>query len=236
MDLVSCRNLLIYMDAELQAAVIPAFHYSLLPEQRTALEASLLRADDRSIPSNASTPIASTFEGKEPSASLPSRVEENTPLLSPAPDELEQVKQELLRWQEQFQALTELHQTALEELRSSNEELQSVSDEMHTVNLQLSEKVGELDQSNSDLRNLFESTEIATIFRDRHLIIRSFTHAVGALYNLIPSDVGRPLTDILSRLDYARLSKDIAHVLETLQPFERRISRADRSMHYITRI
>ncbi len=71
---------------------------------------------------------------------------------------------------------------------------------LHTVNARLTEKIEELDEANSDLRNLFDSTEIATVFLDRHLIIRSFTPAVGALYNLIPSDHGRPLTDIVSRL------------------------------------
>ena len=318
MDLVSCRNLLIYMDTELQALVIPAFHYALLPGgilllggaesaakhedlfepldtaarifkhrnvkspplnidfrhhpnvamQRSALEGSRLPAIERGpavVPREDATPTASHLPWStnyaQPAGSLPgaqhAAAPDMAPLLPSVPSEHEQLKQELLRWQEQFQSLTELHQTALEELRSSNEELhsvneelqstneeletskeelQSVNEELHTVNLQLSEKVGELAQSNSDLRNLFEGTEIATIFLDRHLIIRSFTHAIATLYNLIPSDVGRPLTDIVSRLDYAHLSKDVAHVLESLTPFERRIARADRSMHYIMRI
>ena len=159
--------------------------------------------------------------------------------------------------QEQFHALAEEHQTALEELRSTNEELhsvneelqstneeletskeelQSLNEELHTVNLRLTEKVEELAATNSDLRNLFESTEIATVFLDRHLIVRSFTPAIATLYNLIPSDQGRPLTDIVSRLDYDHLREDITQVLSTLQPLERRITRADRSMHYIMRI
>lgn len=322
MDLVSCRNLLIYMDADLQAAVIPAFHYSLLPGgilllggaestarhqdlfepidktarifkrrnaktpaisidfhhsenalQRSALEGSRLPAVEREAASAVSdgttttpSPPPSQTDNSNPaelSSDLKSRAPSQpsthkaVPLLSPAAEELEQVKQELLRWQEQFQSLTELHQTALEELRSSNEELhsvneelqstneeletskeelQSMNEEMHTVNVQLSEKVGELNESNSDLRNLFESTEIATIFLDRHLIIRSFTPAVAALYNLIPSDQGRPLTDIVSRLDYPHLNADVAYVLDTLKPLERRIARNDRTTHYIMRI
>jgi two-component system CheB/CheR fusion protein len=312
MDLVSCRNLLIYMESELQAAVIPAFHYSLLPGgilllggaestakhqdlfapldktanifkrrnvkspalkldlyhpdmalQRSALETSRLPAIEREsvvVPSDHSLPsdFHSAGSSEEKSiASVPSRPEDRVSTPSSARSELEQVKQELLSWQEQYQSLKEQHQTALEELRSSNEELhsvneemqstneeletskeelQSVNEELHTVNLQLSDKVGELDQSNSDLRNLFESTEIATIFLDRHLLIRSFTSAIASLYNLIPSDVGRPLTDIVTRLDYAHLSKDVAQVLDTLQPLERRIARADGATHYIMRI
>ena len=86
------------------------------------------------------------------------------------------------------------------------------------------------------MRNLFDSTEIATVFLDRHLIIRSFTPAIATLYNLIPSDQGRPLTDIVSRLNYDGLREDVAYVLSTLEPLERRITRIDRSVHYIMRI
>jgi PAS domain-containing protein len=164
---------------------------------------------------------------------------------------------DLFSTREKLQSLGEEHQTALEELRSANEELHSVNEEMqstneeletskeelqslneelHTVNLRLSEKVEELDEFNSDLRNLFESTEIATIFLDRHLIIRSFTPAIATLYNLIPSDAGRPLTDIVSRLDYDSMSEDVTRVLDTLQPLEKQIARFDRAAHYIMRI
>ena len=74
------------------------------------------------------------------------------------------------------------------------------------------------------MRNLFDSTEIATIFLDRDLVIRSFTPAIATLYNLIPSDEGRPLTDIVSRLNYGGLREDVAQVLKSLQPLERRIA------------
>ena len=135
---------------------------------------------------------------------------------------------ELHDTREQLQSLSEEHETALEELRSSNEELhsvneelqssneeletskeeiQSVNEELHTVNAQLSNKVDELDRANSDLRNLFESTRVATVFLDAHMVIRAFTPEVASIYNLIPSDRGRPLTDIVSRLDYDGLQR-----------------------------
>ena len=168
-----------------------------------------------------------------------------------------EVDRELRDTREQLQSLAEEHETALEELRSSNEELhsvneelqssneeletskeeiQSVNEELHTVNAQLSNKVDELDRANSDLRNLFDSTRVATVFLDPHMVIRAFTPDVASIYNLIPTDRGRPLTDIVSRLDYAGLRDDVAGVLNTLEPLERRVSRADGTAHYLLRI
>ena len=164
---------------------------------------------------------------------------------------------ELRDTKEQLQSLAEEHETALEELRSSNEELhslneelqssneeletskeeiQSVNEELQTVNAQLSTKVDELNRANSDLRNLFESTRVATVFLDQHMVVRGFTPEVGSIYNLIPSDRGRPLTDIISRLDYGSLREDVLHVLHTLEPLERRVSRQDGTAHYLLRI
>ncbi len=158
---------------------------------------------------------------------------------------------------EQFQSIKEEHETALEELRSSNEELhsvneelqssneeletsreeiQSINEEMSTVNTQLSQKVEQLDRANSDLKNLFDSTRVATIFLDKHFIIRAFTPEVAGIYKLIPTDIGRSLMDIVNRLDYADLRTDVRKVLQTLEPLERRVARADGRAHYLMRI
>ena len=400
MDLVSCRNLLIYMDVELQASVIPAFHYSLHPGgvlllgsaesvarhetlftplekehrifRRREGPSPVLKVPPRSAPHNFTTsdrtesrsqnssidwsrtlglansrvlerfaapfvvvtedgtvmhysshvggilqpalgpPSRSVFDmarrglrqplrvalrsaaetGKIVEHAVPSGGEDfgavlivveplpgqephrpflivfketsqakptplsngDNPALESANAELER---ELRDLGEKLQSLAEEHETALEELRSSNEELhsvneelqssneeletskeeiQSVNEELNTVNAQLSAKVEELDRTNSDLRNLFESTRVATVFLDQHLIVRAFTPEIANLYNLIPSDRGRPLTDIVSRVDYAGLKDDVAHVLHTLEPLERRVSRRDGSAHYLLRI
>jgi two-component system, chemotaxis family, CheB/CheR fusion protein len=168
-----------------------------------------------------------------------------------------QLEAELRDTREQLQSITEEHDTALEELKSANEELhsvneelqstneemetskeeiQSINEELQTVNWQLASKVDELDRKNSDLKNLFESTQVATIFLDPYLVVRSFTPAIASLYNLIPSDQGRPVTDIVSRLRYANLRKDCQQVLETLEPLERRVVRDDDTTHYLMRI
>ena len=82
---------------------------------------------------------------------------------------------------------------------------------------------------------MYESTEIATVFLDRDLIIRSFTPAVTRIFNLIPGDRGRPLTDIAHNLDYPSVAQDIQQVFGTRQPLERRINRHDGATHYIVR-
>src|SRR5262249_33145014 len=143
---------------------------------------------------------------------------------------LEQLERELRETRERLQSMAEEYETAIEELKSSNEEmvsvneelqstneeletskeeLQSVNEELQTATDELTVTIHELDRSNSDLKNLYESTEIAAIFLDRELIIRSFTPAVTRIFNLIPSDRGRPLTDIAHHLDYPELPQDI---------------------------
>jgi two-component system CheB/CheR fusion protein len=128
-------------------------------------------------------------------------------------------------------------QSTNEELETSKEELQSVNEELQTVNSELNAKVDEVDRANSDLRNVFESTQIATIFLDHHLVIRSFTPAVTGIFNLISSDRGRPLTDIVSHLaDTGDLKRDIQSVLENGNPVDRRVHRNDGGAHYLMRI
>jgi two-component system CheB/CheR fusion protein len=170
---------------------------------------------------------------------------------------LEHIERELLDTREQLQTSTEEYEAALEELKSANEELQSVNEELQstneeletakeeiqsmneelqTLNAQLINKVEELDHANSDLRNVFESTRVATIFVDRFLVIRSFTPAVAGIYNLIPSDKDRPLTDIVSQIDYEYLQSDVRRSLESGQLIERRVVRHDGSAYYLMRM
>ena len=319
MDLISCRNLLIYLDASLQARIIPSFHYALAPggilllgssetvSRHEDLFAPLSKAQriyrrcevaspplpfrEPHMPTRIRAPAANLARGEDPQSSalrggsggVPASVGPSTApgeravasewveraqsglrlglgaarRLLPGGADNAELQRELRETRDQLRSITQEHETALEDLRSANEELhsvneelqstneeletskeeiQSVNEELHTVNAQLSEKVDELDRSASDLKNLFDSTEVATVFLDRHLIIRGYTPAVGSIYNLIPSDHGRPLTDIASQLRYNSLREDVAQVLETLQPLERRVTRADREIHYIMRI
>jgi len=168
-----------------------------------------------------------------------------------------QLEAELRDTRERLQSLIEEYETALEELKSSNEELvsvneelqstneeleaskeelQSVNEELHTVNGELSGKVEQLDRANADLQNLFDSTDVATVFLDRKLVIRSFTPAVAAVFNILPGDRGRPITDLAARFSLPGLAEDLSAVLAGDAPLERRVRHPDGTAHYLVRI
>ena len=150
-------------------------------------------------------------------------------------EELETANEEFRSSNEELMSVNEEMQSSNEELETSKEELQSVNEELQTVNSELSNKVDELDRANSDLNNLFQSTQIATIFLDRNLVIRSFTPPVTKLFNLIPGDQGRPLTDLVSRLAYPNLEDDIRVVFGG-EVIERAVSLANGKRHFLARI
>jgi two-component system CheB/CheR fusion protein len=150
-------------------------------------------------------------------------------------EELETANEEFRSSNEELMSVNEEMQSSNEELETSKEELQSVNEELQTVNSELSNKVDELDRANSDLNNLFQSTQLATIFLDRNLVIRSFTPPVTKLFNLIPGDHGRPLTDLVSRLAYPDLENDIRAVFGG-EMIERAVSLANGKSHFLARI
>ena len=114
--------------------------------------------------------------------------------------------------------------------------MQSVNEEMQTVNHELGGKIEELDRANADLTNLFASSQIATIFLDNNLVIRSFTPAVTQLFNIQSSDRGRSLCDFTFKLDYPGLQDDIKSVLSTGEPKECRTNKGDNAAHYLARL
>lgn len=114
--------------------------------------------------------------------------------------------------------------------------MQSVNEELHTVNSDLSIKIDALDSANNDLQNLFESTDIATLFLDKDLVIRSFTPTVTKVFNIRPGDRGRPLTDLSAQFSLPSLSEDIAATLAGRGPIERRLTHTNSNAHYLVRL
>jgi two-component system CheB/CheR fusion protein len=137
--------------------------------------------------------------------------------------------EELETTNEELQSANEEFQSTNEELETSKEELQSFNEELETVNAELNRKVMELDSSNSDLQNLLNSTQIAAIFLDLEMHINNFTPAAGAIFRLIPGDIGRPITDLAVQFAEGDLTDDIRSVLSTLEMKERRVTALDQN-------
>ena len=136
--------------------------------------------------------------------------------LQRAREEMQTSQEELKSTNEELQSTNEELQSSNEELTTSKEEMQSMNEELQTVNHELSAKVDELSQASDDMKNLLNSTEIATLFLDEQMRIRRFTNRVTAIIKLIPSDAGRPLTDLVSSLDYPAMADDARDVLSSL--------------------
>ncbi|MFH2058357.1 MAG: CheR family methyltransferase [Pseudomonadota bacterium] len=147
-------------------------------------------------------------------------------------EELETANEELKSSNEEMQSINEELQSSNEELETSREELQSVNEELHTVNNELQTKVADLSRTNNDMNNLMAGTNIATVFLDYHLRILRFTPMASRIINLIQSDVGRPVSHIVSNLvGYDGLMGDLQAVLDTLIPKEVEVQITDGSWH-----
>lgn len=142
-------------------------------------------------------------------------------------EQYETSTEELKASNEELQAINEELRSTSEELETSKEELQSVNEELTTVNFELKSKVDELSRANSDLQNLMSSTDIGTLFVDRELRIKRYTPRIQELFNLIVSDVNRPLAHLTHRLRYEKLLDDAAQVLNRLAVIEREVQTLD---------
>ncbi|RYY58975.1 MAG: PAS domain S-box protein, partial [Chitinophagaceae bacterium] len=131
--------------------------------------------------------------------------------------------EELKASNEELQAMNEELRSAAEELETSKEELQSINEELLTVNQELKVKIEELFQSNNNFHNLINSTDIGTIFLDRAFRVNLFTPTVRQIFNLINNDIGRPLSDISSKLKDQNVISDAALVMERLMTVEREV-------------
>jgi len=144
-------------------------------------------------------------------------------------EEMQTSQEELKSANEELQSANEELQSSNEELTTSKEELQSMNEELHTVNQELQTRLDELSHTNNDMKNLFDSTNIATLFLDNSLCVRRFTSETSKITKLIPGDVGRPITDIASALLYPELAEDAQAVLRTLTKIEKQITIPDGS-------
>jgi two-component system CheB/CheR fusion protein len=105
--------------------------------------------------------------------------------------------------------------------------MQSMNEELQTLNAELQSKIDDFARVNNDMKNLLNSTDIATLFLDKEMNIRRFTLQAVKIFKLIKSDIGRPLTDLVSDLIYPDLSGDALKVLKSLVFIKKQIPTKD---------
>ena len=246
LDLASCHNLLLCLDRAAQARAFEILRFALLPHGRLFLGASetidegaaLFSVIDQRHRIYAPRPEA------QPGAPLPRRpdtpgapADADEPALQRLEQQLEHLREtvheheestaELQASNEALQAINKEMRSATGELETGREELQSINQELTTVNQELKGKLDELAHAHSDIQNLMDATDIATIFLDRGLRITRYTPSAVALFKLIPGDLGRPLSDLAPQLPYPELGEDAASVLQRLAPIEREVGQGD---------
>ncbi len=151
-------------------------------------------------------------------------------------EQLQTTREEMQSSQEELKSANEELQSTNEELTTSKEEMQSLNEELQTVNAELQSKVEDLSRASNDMKNLLNSTDIAIVFLDNALHVRRFTNSATRIIKLIPGDVGRPLTDIVSELDYPQLHEDAKEVLRTLVFSEKEVATRDGGSWFLVRI
>jgi two-component system CheB/CheR fusion protein len=142
-------------------------------------------------------------------------------------EEMQTAQEEQRSTNEELQSTNEELQSSNEELTTSKEEMQSLNEELQTLNAELQSKVDDYLRMNSDMKNLLNSTDIATLFLDKELNIRRYTNEATKIFKLIKSDIGRPLTDLVSDLSYPDLASDAREVLRSLVFIQKQIPTKD---------
>lgn len=181
-------------------------------------------------PTSAVLPLATKSKPRRGSA----RVAEMAGELRRAHEEMQVLREEMQTTGEELKSANEELQSANEELQSMNEELttskeemQAMNEELHVVNQDLMTKLQDLSRTNNNMKNLLSSTDTATLFLDNELNVRWFAPQTAEIIHLIASDVGRPVTDLVSQLDYPALAADIREVLRSLVAMSKEIPSHD---------
>jgi PAS domain S-box-containing protein len=151
-------------------------------------------------------------------------------------EEFETSQEEMRSSNEELQSTNEELRSTLEELETSREELQSINEELQTLNQENRHKVEELSQLSSDLQNLLQATDVATLFLDRNLRILRYTPRVAEIFSVRHTDRGRPLADLTHRLGYRTLIDDARRVLQTLVSTEAEVQSTDGEASFLLRI
>jgi len=138
-------------------------------------------------------------------------------------ENLQATVEELETSNEELQSSNEELIASNEELQSTNEELQSVNEELYTVNSEYQQKIEDLTRLNNDMNNLIKNTEVGALYLDRNLCIRKITPLVSKITNILPSDIGRPVTHLTILNQENTLIEEVLKVADDLQPVDKEL-------------
>jgi two-component system CheB/CheR fusion protein len=139
-------------------------------------------------------------------------------------EEQEATNEELKAANEEIESSNEELQSTNEELETAKEELQSTNEELTTLNEELSNRNLEMMQLTSELNNLLASIQMPIVMVDNALTVRRATPAARGAFNILPTDIGRLLTELRSNIDVPDLDNILREVIETLGTRERRVT------------
>ena len=184
----------------------------------------------------AAAPEAAPATGAASAPGLEEELRATKAQLQAATDQLEAYIEDMKSTTEDYQAVTEELQSSNEELETAKEELQSINEELQTINGELQSKNDAMERLNNDLKNLLDSTQIATVFLDEALCVKHYTPAMAELFPLREADRGRPITDVVSQLAYDELRADVQDVQRSLRVVERELDRKGGAASFLMRI
>jgi two-component system CheB/CheR fusion protein len=206
-------------------------HFALDMTIRALLEPQALEGTAMIVFRDVALPPAGKPRGKRSAGSVDPMLHDE---LARAREEIRVLRQEMRASQEELQSANEELQSTNEELQSANEELttskeesQSMNEELQAVNVELHSKLDDLALAQSDMQNLLNSTDIATLFLDSSLNVRRFTDHISRIIHLREADIGRPLSELASTLIYPQLQADVRETLRTLAFSEKQIETTD---------
>jgi two-component system CheB/CheR fusion protein len=172
------------------------------------------------LPESAGVNTANSTTGKQNSnlrnKELESELRQSLEDLQTIREEMQTSQEELKSTNEELQSTNEELQSTNEELTTSKEEMQSLNEELQTVNIELQTKVSDYVQANNDMKNLLNSTDVATLFLDKELNIRRFTDPITTIFKVRNTDIGRPFTDLVTDLQYPEIGSDAKEVIRNL--------------------
>jgi two-component system CheB/CheR fusion protein len=231
LNLLCCRNVLIYHEAALQSRLIQKFNFALRDgailllalNESIGNHANLFRVLEQKFKIYQANKFIepSVFCGPPPLAQTTDRTQ-TLSIYSNTTIKKSQlmIDQDIQHIDQDLQAVNEQLQSVNEELETSQEQLQSVNEELNTVNAELQVNINQLAIMQSDIKNLLDNMKVGTIFLDRNFIIRRFTREAVHCFRLIESDIGRSIEDIRSNFIESNLLGMVRQVIDSNESLE----------------